>query len=813
VPEGRNSILIPFDTMLSVSYGVQQGDHVALEVVQDGSTVETFEDAIILGVLSDPDRLVVAVLPTDATTYFDLIDSGADFQISINQISIRSGMQSVSIPIDQIGSASLWIVEGDVVVIISDDGLTTVSPSATVLRKTQEYLYVEVTPLEATRLTRIIEAGSPLTFALLSEDLAEIVTQIVVATQIIGRGEVITEEDVALRGWSSNAVPENAITSIEDVVGMRARTDIFTQQPILTSMVIEDFTPSMSDLDIPAGKRAVAMPFNTDSMSYSVQEGDYVSIGIVPNDSTDVVVENALILAVNEDIVYVAVSPTEAVVLASLVTSGTDLYLYLIPITESSGETRQIVVSVQNIQRGEIIQEEDVALRNWQPNAIPENAITSTESVIGMRARTDVFVEQPILTSMVLPTTPVASANGTCCANIPLDQISDASMWIMENDVITIRIGADVLTTSATVVLVTQDFISVDVTTSIYTLIERRVEEGSVFTAFLTNTEDETNTETRQIVVALRDIERGARIVRADLEMADVPIDLIPEGAYTDFESVIGHRARVDFDAGAPISEALLVPTLNEDFEYEFEFADNAEIIEIPMRQVYMPGTGEFRNVIIESELPNGTIITVSHHAYVGYGATEVEPEEVYGIIVPTEDADLLQGFVNSGFPIRMYGFSVESDDTEIAGIIPTGLRAIAIPMPAVLMDDPLQVVGSRVDVLAAMYFVDVDGEFQSIVPGQENVVQGGLNAAWNLGQQATLENGETPELVIQRTILNALVVQYQAVEITGEDGWVEPNENAQTPIVTLAVSPQDAVILNYLIDANIPLAFIRSGG
>ena len=77
----------------------------------------------------------------------------------------------------------------------------------------------------------------------------------------------------------------------------------------------------------------------------------------------------------------------------------------------------------------------------------------------------------------------------------------------------------------------------------------------------------------------------------------------------------------------------------------------------------------------------------------------------------------------------------------------------------------------------------------------------------------ATSENNETPQLIIQQILKNALVVQYQAVETNGEAGSVEPNENAQTPIVTLAVSPQDAVVLNYLIEAQIPLAFIRAGG
>lgn len=492
--------------------------------------------------------------------------------------------------------------------------------------------------------------GTPLTTTQLTQIASTETAQIVVAVQSIQRGGVIEEEDIALRNWLPDAMPVGAFTAIEDVVGMRARTDIYTEQPVLTSMVIEDYADLVSGLDVPAGQRAVAIPFDTiASVSYGVQPGDHVSISIITDDSTNVVVENATVLPIADDMVVVAVSPSEAVVLTSLVESGVALNLFLIPVAES--------------------------------------------------------------------------------------------------------------------------------------------------------------TETTQIVVALRDIERGARIIRADLEMADVPINEIPEDAFTDFDSIIGHRARVDFEVGEPLSEALLVPTLNVDSEYEFDFADNAEIIEIPMAQVDMPGTGQFRNVIVEAELPDGRILTVSHHAYVGYAGLEIEPEASYGIAVPTEDADLLQGLVNAGFPIRLYGFSVEGDDSEFAGNIPAGMRAVAVPMPAVLMDPPLEV-GDRVDVLVAIYFVDVDEEFQSIVPTQANVSQGeGLPRLWTV-QQPTTDDGETPRLTIQRTIVNAFVVgigDFPPAE--GEDPQIAAN------IVNIAVSEQDAVILNYLIEANIPLAFVRSAG
>ncbi len=45
-----------------------------------------------------------------------------------------------------------------------------------------------------------------------------------------------------------------------------------------------------------------------------------------------------------------------------------------------------IVVAVQNLRRGALIPPDAVALREWPIDAVPENAITNTESVVGQRA-------------------------------------------------------------------------------------------------------------------------------------------------------------------------------------------------------------------------------------------------------------------------------------------------------------------------------------------------------------------------------------------------------------------------------------------
>lgn len=107
---------------------------------------------------------------------------------------------------------------------------------------------------------------------------------IVVAVQPLARGAIIPPNAVAIRQWPEASVPIEAIGSLEDVIGRRARSDIYVEQPILTSMVIENLSQlssTGSDLaaSIPVGQRAVAVPIDRlTSVAYGIQTGDRVDI-------------------------------------------------------------------------------------------------------------------------------------------------------------------------------------------------------------------------------------------------------------------------------------------------------------------------------------------------------------------------------------------------------------------------------------------------------------------------------------------------------------------------------------------------------
>jgi pilus assembly protein CpaB len=111
-----------------------------------------------------------------------------------------------------------------------------------------------------------------------------IFVDLVIAVQELPRGIIIPPNAVAIRPWPQDAAPFNGVTNLEDVVGKRARTDIFREQPILSNMVVDDLTGAAhvgSDAAavLPDGLRAVSIPVDRiTSIAYAPQDGDRVDL-------------------------------------------------------------------------------------------------------------------------------------------------------------------------------------------------------------------------------------------------------------------------------------------------------------------------------------------------------------------------------------------------------------------------------------------------------------------------------------------------------------------------------------------------------
>jgi pilus assembly protein CpaB len=109
-------------------------------------------------------------------------------------------------------------------------------------------------------------------------------TNIVIVIQPVSRGGIITAEMLDYLAFPAEETIANMFTSIESVVGMRARYDFVAGVPLTDNMVVsitEDLSQAGSDsaLLIPAGM--VAFPITIDrfsSLAYGLRAGDHVNV-------------------------------------------------------------------------------------------------------------------------------------------------------------------------------------------------------------------------------------------------------------------------------------------------------------------------------------------------------------------------------------------------------------------------------------------------------------------------------------------------------------------------------------------------------
>lgn len=107
-------------------------------------------------------------------------------------------------------------------------------------------------------------------------------------------------------------------------------------------------------------------------------------------------------------------------------------------------ELRYVVVSLQNIARGQTITPDSIELRPWPHEALPFSHLTDLEDVVGRIARIDLVPENPILSSMIVDTLDQISPSGSDLAamlppgtvgiTIPIDRLSSVSYGLQTGD-------------------------------------------------------------------------------------------------------------------------------------------------------------------------------------------------------------------------------------------------------------------------------------------------------------------------------------------------------------------------------------------
>ena len=120
------------------------------------------------------------------------------------------------------------------------------------------------------------------------------VAQLVVATQTLEAGEVITERNVRVRDWVSDLAPVGVLVSLDDAIGREVRVPIAEGAP-LTEL---NFRDESALSEVPSGHVAVSVPV-TDKLGISrgVTRGAHVSAYAVSGEGPRLIASDIEVLS------------------------------------------------------------------------------------------------------------------------------------------------------------------------------------------------------------------------------------------------------------------------------------------------------------------------------------------------------------------------------------------------------------------------------------------------------------------------------------------------------------------------------------
>jgi Flp pilus assembly protein CpaB len=119
--------------------------------------------------------------------------------------------------------------------------------------------------------------------------------------------------------------------------------------------------------------------------------------------------------------------------------------------TATPFDLSEVVVAVQKIPRGFVINEGAVAKVLWPKNAIPQDAETDPAKVVGLIARTDIYVDQPIVSGLLATNLASLTAKGSDAAavtpnnrvliSVPIDRLTDVGYAVQDGDYVDVIVS------------------------------------------------------------------------------------------------------------------------------------------------------------------------------------------------------------------------------------------------------------------------------------------------------------------------------------------------------------------------------------
>jgi len=133
---------------------------------------------------------------------------------------------------------------------------------------------------------------------------------IIVATQDITPGELITPQMLKLEPWPKEKLPEDCLSQIEKVEGCRAGVEIYQGEPILEKKLLgKGFTRRTATDYIPNGYRVVGVKVDMVSGGGLIQPGDRVDVLVhftqnvrkgIPENRTQTILQDIKVFAVDD---------------------------------------------------------------------------------------------------------------------------------------------------------------------------------------------------------------------------------------------------------------------------------------------------------------------------------------------------------------------------------------------------------------------------------------------------------------------------------------------------------------------------------
>lgn len=190
------------------------------------------------------------------------------------------------------------------------------------------------------------------------------------------------------------------------------------------------------------------------------------------------------------------------------------------------------------------------------------------------------------------------------------------------------------------------------------------------------------------------------------------------------------------------------------------------------------------------------------------------------------------QGVVITSSMITDSAASIAIAGPQHAALIPPGMTAVSVPATRLALDAYGISDGAHVNVTACFLFVDVDTNFQTITPNKTAVlsstgfpegalpiltigvggaqgVQGRLELDPSLQQPFYYipgEDDQRPRPVCQTIVQDVVVMKtgnFTLPQAAGQAAQPQPETPQAPDIVTLIVSPQDAITLTYMMYTN----------